>query len=127
MMATWAEMATSNRTAAIQLFTNKAWRSSVCRAYYAVYAGVTAALIRVPVTMPVGREGPNHLPLPGIVGNNLTLLEETKRWRLSGLIKQLYDLRCLADYRPSVIVEEDEARITMGLMTQAFNLLRDAI
>lgn len=126
-MATWAELARSNRTAAIRLFAKDTWRSCICRAYYAVYSAVAHALGNVPVAMPAGREGPHHLPLPQIIGNNLTLLPEVKRWRLSGVVKQLYDLRCLADYRPSVVVEEEEARITLGLMKQAFDLLKDEI
>lgn len=53
------------------------------------------------------------------------MLADRKRRRLSGLVKELYNLRCLADYRPSVIVEEDEARIALGLMKQAFDLLEE--
>lgn len=124
-MATWAELASSNRTAAIRLFAKNTWRGSVSRAYYAVYSGVSDALLKVPLSMPSGREGPHHIPLPEIIGNNLTTLSDKKRWRLSGLVKQLYDLRCLADYRPSVVVEEDEARITLGMMKQAFDLLEE--
>lgn len=124
-MATWAELAKWNRSAAIRLFEKDTWRGCVSRAYYAVYSGVTDALLRVPVTMPAGREGPHHVPLPEIVGHNLTMLAVRKRWRLSGLVKELYNLRCLADYRPSVIVEEDEARITLGLMKQAFDLFEE--
>jgi HEPN domain-containing protein len=124
-MNTWSEIAKSNRIAAIRLFDKNTWRSCVSRAYYAVYAAVSDALSKVPVTMPAGREGPHHLTLPSVVGNNLTLLSDAKRWRLSGVVRQLYDLRCLADYRPSVVVEEDEARITLGLMKQAFEILKE--
>ena len=80
-MATWAEIASSNRTAAVQLFARETWRSCVSRAYYAVYSPATDALTKVPVTMPAGREGPHHLPLPEIVGANLTTLSQAKRWR----------------------------------------------
>ncbi|HEX4124744.1 MAG TPA: HEPN domain-containing protein [Tepidisphaeraceae bacterium] len=124
-MDTWESIANSNRTAAIRLFSHGMWRSCVSRAYYAVYAAVSNALVKVPIAMPAGREGPNHLPLPDLIGNNLTRLSHGKRWRLSGLVRQLYDLRCLADYRPSIVVEKDEARITLGLMEQAFGLLKD--
>lgn len=125
-MATWQELAKFNRTAAIQLFTKDTWRGCVSRAYYATYSGVTDALLKIPIAMPAGREGPHHIPLPAMIGNNLTTLAANKRWRLSGLVKQLYDLRCLADYRPSVAVEENEARITLGLMKKAFDLLEEA-
>jgi hypothetical protein len=125
-MATWMELATFNRSAAVRLFAKDTWRGCVSRAYYAVYSGVADALIRIPVAMPAGREGPHHIPLPEIIGNNLTTLAQHKRWRLSGLVRTLYDLRCLADYRPSVVVEEDEARITLGLLKQAFDLLEEA-
>lgn len=122
-MATWQEVGQDNRTAAHELFLHQRWRSCVSRAYYAAYSAVTDALFKVPVTMPAGREGPHHIPLAEIVGYNLTSLREPARWRLAGLVKRLYDLRVIADYRPSVDVDEPEARIALGLMNQIFLLL----
>lgn len=73
--------------------------------------------------MPAGRNNPTHLSLPRIVGNNLTQLGSPIRWRLSGLVHELYGLRIIADYRPEVDVDEPEARVAMGLMVQAFGCL----
>ena len=80
-------------------------------------------MLAVPVVMPAGREGPHHIPLPEIVGYNLSTLEMTHRWRLADVLRSLYNLRCLADYRPSVDIEQDEARIAVGLMRRVFDLL----
>ncbi len=70
--------------------------------------------------MPAGRGNPKHATLPALVGNNLTSVRIQTRWRLSGLVKKLYDLRVIADYLPGVGLEEPEARIAVGLMDQAF-------
>jgi len=122
-MAIWRDLGKNNRTAANQLFESKQWRSSISRAYYAVYSSVTDALLSVPIAMPAGKEGPHHLPLPVMIGNNLTLLNAGDRWKLSGVVNELYGMRCIADYRPSITVEDDEARIALGLLNQACRLL----
>jgi hypothetical protein len=122
-MENWRDLGMQNRTAAHELFGWKRWRACVNRAYFAAYSRATDALLAVPISMPRGREGPNHIALPNAIGYNLTALGDQKRWKLADMIRLLYDLRCLADYRPSVDVGESEARIALGLMRQAFSLL----
>lgn len=122
---TWKEMARENRTAACELFVLRRWRSASSRAYYAIYARVTAELLDASVTMPAGRSNPKHKTLPDLVGNNLTAFSMATRWRLAGLIKQLYDFRIIADYRSTVTLEEEDARICFAVMNQAFLCLKD--
>ena len=122
-MATWKNLAKDNRTASYEVLGHSRWRSCVSRAYYAVYSQATAELIRRGVTMPEGRQGPSHRKLADRVGNNLTGISHALRWRLAGIIMKLYQLRISADYVPSDAVGEDEARMSLGLMNQAFSLL----
>lgn len=73
--------------------------------------------------MPRGRSSPSHAKLPDIIGNNLTGISYPVRWRLAGTTRKLYNLRIMADYVPSVAVEERDARLALGLMKQAFGFL----
>lgn len=122
-MATWTDMARENRTSACELMESRRWRNAISRAYFAVYAETTARLHRMRVTMPAGRSNPSHKRLSEIVGYQLSRLDPLHRWRLAGMIGQLYRLRIIADYRPDVDVAADEARIAMGLMVQAWRIL----
>lgn len=124
-MTSWRDIATQNRSAAIELFALRRWRGCVNRAYFAVYSEVTHALLAVPVTMPAGRQAPNHLTLPNLVNYNLMGLGGRNRWRLSGLVKKLYDLRCVADYRRLPAVAEADSRVALSLMEKAFNFLQE--
>jgi uncharacterized protein (UPF0332 family) len=123
-MATWRELSKDNCTAANELFVAQRWRSCASRAYYSVYAEVTHGLLGSGVTMPAGRNNPNHHGLDLLIGNNLTLLPIAKRWRLSDLVHRLYNFRIIADYVPAVTLEKDDSRICLGLMTDAFVCLR---
>src|SRR2546430_3620102 len=119
-MTTWREMAKDNRTATYELFGAKRWRSCASRAYYAVYDEVTHGLLQAGVTMPAGQQNPKHRTLPTLVGNNLSPLDAVTRWRVAGLVAALYRFRIIADYLPLVTLEEDDARIILGLMAKAF-------
>lgn len=122
---TWKELARENRTTACELFEANRWRSAASRAYYAIYARVTDVLLSAGATMPSGRSNPKHKTLPELVGNNLSAISLSKRWRLAGLIKQLYDFRIIADYRPAVTLDGDDARICFAVMNQAFLCLKE--
>jgi len=121
-MATWRDLANDDYGAAGELFRKKRWRSCVSRAYYAAYAAVTDALVRGNITMPAARANPTHAALPNMIENNLTRV--ASRWKLSSIVRKLYRLRIMADYDPRRDVERSEARIAMGLMTDAFQSLR---
>jgi len=122
-MTTWREMAADNRTAAYELFRDRRWRSCVSRAYYSAYADVTRCLSAVGVNMPAGRNNPSHGSLPNLIGNNLIPLNPQVRWRLAGLVHQMYQFRLIADYMPTVELVEDDARVSIGLLRQVFQML----
>jgi len=124
-MATWRDLAKDNRTAANELFALERWRSCASRAYYALYDEVTHALLQAGVTMPATQANPKHKTLPAIVAANLHLLPLQRRWRLSVLIGDLYRFRIIADYLPSVTLEEADARIALGMLAQGFICLKD--
>lgn len=123
-MPSWRELAKDNRTAANELFVARRWRSCASRAYYSVYAEVTHGLLASGVIMPAGRNNPSHQGLDLLIGNNFRLLAMALRWRLSDLVHRLYNFRIIADYVPAVTLELDDARICLGLMTDAFVCLR---
>jgi hypothetical protein len=98
------------------------------RAYYAAYSKVTFALAAAPgVAFPAGREGPNH---PGETGTGgirrlimsaMPNMEQAKRVKLSELVGRLYTLRIDADYKPSVEVEDGDAREAVSIMNTIFD------
>jgi uncharacterized protein (UPF0332 family) len=122
-MATWREMATDCRFASYEMFHYGRWRTCVNRAYFAVDSAATEALIRQGTTMPADREGPSHAKLPGMAANNLREISHSLRWQLARVIATMYKLRIMADYMPSVVVEEAEARLSLGEMNHAFRIL----
>ena len=101
-MATWRDLAAEGRSATYELFVAHRYRSCASRAYYAVYAEVTHGLLGAGLTMPFGRGNPRHKPLPVLVGMNLAPLRPGLRWRLSGIVAQLYAFRITADHLPQV-------------------------
>ena len=122
-MASWADLAKDNRTAAYEVFGHGRWRTCLSRAYYAAYSEAAKHLIRQGVAMPKGREGPSHAKLPELIVDNLSRIGYEIRWKLRGTITQLRDLRIMADYMPSSSVGEDDARSALSLMKQAFDCL----
>jgi len=122
-MTTWKEMASDNRTAAYELFNSGRWRSTANRAYYAIYADATRCLLGAGVTMPAGRNNPSHRMLPALIENNLPSLSQQARSRLAGMVHQMYSFRLIGDYIPTMTLIEDDARVVLGLMKQAFQIL----
>jgi hypothetical protein len=74
--------------------------------------------------MPKGRQNPKHATLPVSVTNHLAPLTVKERSRVAGLIFTLYRLRIIADYRADMTLDETDAKIAVGLMTQCFLILR---
>ncbi len=124
-METWRDIANDSYGAANQLFGARRWRSTACRAYFAAYAIASDALLRSKVSMGAGREGPSHASLPGLVENNLTGLSPRKRRPLAARIRRLYGLRLVADYQPSVPVDDKAARNALSLMGEIFQELKE--
>lgn len=126
MTETWLELANHNRTMAQHMVAFpdlvRARRSVANRAYYAAYAKVTSELIRAGYTPPVGREGPSHSDLRGRLIGVFFSKRYPKDWHvLRDAVAILYDLRAIADYRPSVNFDEADARTAVHLMKRVFN------
>lgn len=124
----WLDLAWDARNAANELFIQERFRSCISRAYYAAYAKVTHELVfTARLTMPADREGPSH---PGRLGTggirrmietSMPNMQQNKRVKLSALIGRLYTLRIDADYKPSVTVENRDAREALGIMKVIFD------
>jgi uncharacterized protein (UPF0332 family) len=121
-MEDWNMVAMDNYEATALLIEEGRWRSAVSRAYYAVYARISAALARLGVQMPAGREGPSHTRLPDLVVDQLKRLSKSLRWRVAGMVRGLYNRRLSADYRPSVRIGNAQARGAANAMTEVFRL-----
>ena len=122
-MSSWLEVAAENRKAATILMLQSLHRCNISRAYYAVYARVTHALLSISVSMPRSMEGPSHKKLRPLVETHLRNLDEDQRQALSGIITKLYNMRCEADYTVSKAIGAAQSRTAMTLMTKALNLL----
>jgi hypothetical protein len=130
LYVSWHELAQEARKAANGLVQQERYRSSISRAYYAVYSLVTHCLCQAPnVSFPQDREGPNH---PGVTnqGGIRRLIDTSLPGRsvgdrkyISGLVGQLYTMRIYADYKPSVLVEARDARIALAIMAKVFDRL----
>jgi uncharacterized protein (UPF0332 family) len=123
-MTNWDALANDNKLAAFETFSKCRWRTCISRAYYAAYSAATEKLLLQGVTMPKTQPNPKHAKLPDLIGNNLVTLCHAVRWQLADAIARLYKLRLMADYMPRVLVEERDARIALGLMSQAFRCMR---
>jgi hypothetical protein len=95
----WDRISRENFLAAKSLATGGFWRSSVCRAYYSVYAGISGELDGK-VRYPAGRYGPSHDKLPVLVMTYLTSMRVYRRRQVSDATRQLYRYRIAADYEP---------------------------
>jgi uncharacterized protein (UPF0332 family) len=124
MAETWRKLAEDSYRAALLLH-DRHWRSTVSRAYYAAYSRVTEMLAGHGVTMPAGQEGPSHAKLPGLLETHLTQLKD-QRWVAAGLVRKLYKMRLMADYQPSVPMDDGDARNTLSMMMRAFHLLQES-
>ena len=127
-MATWSDMSREARSAAFELVEGGRVRSALSRAYYALFSALTGRLVAEGVQMPVDQEGPSHRKLcdGNLIANNLKGLDPRTRGRLISIVPNLYRLRIIADYRPSMSVTPDDVRLALGDMTQALQILEDA-
>lgn len=126
-MTDWYEIGNDARRAANRLVSDH-YRSCLSRAYYAAYSKVTQELSIAPgVSFPVGREGPN---LPGesgtggirrLIETSMPNMNKDKRVKLSELIGRLYTLRIVADDRPSVKVDSQDAREALSIMNKIYD------
>lgn len=120
-METWLDLALRNRRDAAFLSKGGAHRSAICRAYYAVYSRLAWDFQTFGVSMTDGREGPSHKKLRPLILKGPFNYTRRKREALSKMVGHLYDLRVLADYRPSTQIGPDESREAMALMKRIFD------
>jgi uncharacterized protein (UPF0332 family) len=120
-MATWNDLATQGFSSASSLFQAGHWRGAINRAYYAVYSKVTYCLLRQGVTTPAGPQGPTHAKMAPLLQNHLAGKLGKKE---IARVTTLYNMRIVADYRPSSFVREDDARDALGHMQYVFRKLK---
>lgn len=116
MPETWLDLARDARQAASRLVQEGNHRSAVARAYYSAYSKVAYALVGAGFEMPAGYEGPKHKRLRPVIETSMPDMDQKRREALSRLIGRLYTLRIDADYKPSVLVEDREAREAASIM-----------
>lgn len=118
-------MSLDSLEAAKKLLAAGRWRSSLSRAYYAVYARVTAELAGK-ASFAVGREGPSHDDLPDLLFDYLTRLSPRDRWSYPRTVAFMYQSRVSADYKPSQTIGEAEARHAVSQSDAFFKAMEAA-
>jgi len=119
----WHELANDSRQAATLLFRKEHYRS-ISRAYYAAYSAVVGVLCKVAaLRRPVDRQGPAHAKVPQLIRAHWPVAEQRKRHMLAHLLQELYRMRLRADYHPDDVVDKEEARLAVGLMSKTWNLV----
>ena len=106
---TWEEIARDHLAAAKSLTRNHP-RSAASRAYYAVHAGLTAALTGAGYRPKDNRETPPHEVQAKLIGLHLAKHGAGQVRDLRWLVRRSYQRRIDADYRRSVSVTGTEAR-----------------
>lgn len=115
-MATWAEMSLNNYEAAILLLQAGHFRSCISRAYYSVYAAVTAEFAKDKnVQFAYGLNNPSHDQLVALAANNLdrNQYRDGSRQAIARALKQLQRNRIAADYVNSQHLDKIDARQQM--------------
>lgn len=103
-----------------------AFRTALNRCYYAVFAAIAAAAGQSGWTFKAGREGPSHAAVYGgeiIAGGFSGDLSPSEQGRLISFCSLLYRLRCIADYSPSIGVDEHDVRLAVGRMNEALEIV----
>ena len=120
MPQTWQELANDARKAAHRLVSDYN-RSCAARAYYAAYSKVTHELVATAgLPLPPDREGFGHRRTRAVIETSMPNMSVEKRRKLSELVGRLYTLRIDADYKPSMVLEDREAREAISIMKTIF-------
>jgi uncharacterized protein (UPF0332 family) len=125
-MSNWADISLDSKRAAFELSGDGRYRSALSRAYYAAFAAITQRLVDSGMNFPRDWEGPTHEQMTAgwIVANNLkSSVEVADRGRLIAILPSLYKLRLIADYRPSMLVSQDDVKLALGDMVRVFEIL----
>ena len=104
-------MAQGSLVAAQVLETQAENRSSASRSYFAAYQAATTLLLYAKQKTPKGREAWSHEATPDLLKNlPEKMLAVTMQQNLSARLKDLYDLRLVADYQGDKDIDDDELR-----------------
>lgn len=107
----WWQMAHGSLIAAQILETEDEARSSVSRAYYTAYQAATALLLYAKQKPPMEREAWSHETTPELLKNLPgKMLVAAMQQNLSARLKDLYNLRLIADYQGEKDIDTDELR-----------------
>lgn len=101
----WRRVGEENAEVARSLTAAGQERSSVSRAYYAVFALATSELRRLGMTQFGSRGNPTHAHLPRLARHNLSSLEPHVRREVSQALRRLRTRREVADYHPGLSVD----------------------
>lgn len=112
-METWPDIAIGNLRAAGDLIRLGQYRSSISRAYYAVFAAATHRLSEAKVNFPKGWAAPHHDQLPDLIKDHLRKLPQDACYRVPNLIRRLYFARLGADYHPERAFKNHDARAVL--------------
>lgn len=123
----WRRIAAENAEVARALTGVGQERSSVSRAYYAVYAFATSELRRSGLTEFGSRGNPTHAQLPKLARHGLSGLGPHARREVSQALRRLRTRREVADYSPGLSVDRRsrlEAVRDLELVVRVFGGVR---
>ncbi|MEM1213004.1 MAG: HEPN domain-containing protein [Planctomycetota bacterium] len=110
---TWAQLGRDNYAAAQLLLEAGQLRSSISRAYYAVYSVITHYFSSTRnVDFAYGGNNPSHAQMLALALNNLDTktLSEAVRRDLRSQVRGMQRRRVIADYAPTHTVDKQDAR-----------------
>lgn len=122
---TWRDLAQECRQSALHSMQQGSHRAVLNRCYYAIFSDIAHGAVLSGMTMPVNWEGPHHKPVHEgtIIANRLSKwLRPNEQGRLIAIVADLYRLRLLADYTPSVGIGEGDARVAIGRLLIALRI-----
>jgi uncharacterized protein (UPF0332 family) len=106
----WARLGDEALEAAQTCREHRIWRSSVSRSYYAAYSFIASVLAKQKTDFQDDRVGPEHAPLPEMVRDRLPkVLGRHAARDLSAILRELYEARLTADYKPHKAIHERDA------------------
>lgn len=120
----WIDVAIDSLRGAGELRRLGRYRSSVSRAYFAAFAGLTARLTEAGVVFGENAEAPAHSAVPDHISSNLPRQTRRKRQELKRLMHQLYEGRLVADYHASLTSDARSAKQALEASCCVLKILR---
>lgn len=121
LMQRWLAMAKESTTAARVAHDARLYRSSVSRAYFALYHAATALFLHLGLNCP-SRGNWAHASFPRLFGEDVVRrVLKNRAIEFKGATSQAYFQRCEADYAPAARIDAARAKETMRLAGMVFN------